>query len=141
MKVRTGDTVTFTKTIGAADLDQFVLLSGDDYEAHTDDDFMKDTPFGRRIVHGALLVGLMSAAGTKMIRAMKLRGDGTTPVALGYDRVRFVGPVFVGDTIAATYTVTEIDAERARSLAELTLANQAGKTVAVATHVMKWLEP
>lgn len=140
MKVRPGDSVVFTKAIGEVELDQFVSLSGDDYEAHTDDIAMKDTPFGQRIVHGALLVGLMSAAGTSMIRAMEARGDQTVPVALGYDRIRFTAPVFIGDTITVSYTVVQTDRVKQRSIAELVLTNQSGATVAVASHVMKWLE-
>jgi 3-hydroxybutyryl-CoA dehydratase len=139
MLIQTGDTVNFTKTITEAELSAFVAISGDDYEAHTDEAFMAKSSFGQRLVHGALLVGLMSAAGTKMIRQVKLHGDTTTPVSLGYDRVRFVAPVFIGDTVTVSYTVTATDPARARSTADLVAANQAGVTVAVGEHVMKWL--
>ncbi|GGA40354.1 MaoC/PaaZ C-terminal domain-containing protein [Pelagibacterium lentulum] len=141
MKVQVGDKVSFSKAVSEAELAAFVGLSGDDYEAHTDDDFMKNTAFGQRIVHGALLVGIMSAAGTRMIRVMKARGDTTTPVALGYDRMRFTAPVFIGDTITASYSVTDVDPDKSRSVAALELVNQNGATVAVANHIMKWLAP
>lgn len=34
--------------------------------------------------------------------------DTETPVSLGYDRIRFTAPVFLGDTITVTYTITEL---------------------------------
>jgi 3-hydroxybutyryl-CoA dehydratase len=136
-----GLSVSYTASPSAEDVARFVELSGDDYEAHTDEAFMARSQFGRRIAHGALLVGYMSAAGTKAIRASQARGNTTVPVSLGYDRMRFVGPVFFGDTVTVTYTVTGVDAERRRSVATLEASNQNGQTVAVAEHIMKWLHP
>lgn len=141
MKVEVGDRISFTRRISEADVAAFVAISGDDYEAHTDAVAMAGSSYGQRIVHGALLVGLMSAAGTRLIRAVKARGDTTTPVSLGYDRLRFVAPVFFGDRITVSYVVTTVDAGRERSSAELVASNQAGVTVAVGVHVMKWLSP
>lgn len=141
MKVVVGDSVSFTKTVTAADVAAFVALSGDDYEAHTDAAFMARSSFGQQIAHGALLVGLMSAAGTRMIRAMQARGDDAVPVSLGYDRLRFVAPVFFGDEITISYIVDAVDESRLRSTASLTATNAAGVTVAVGEHVMKWLHP
>ena len=139
MKIAIGDSTEFSKTVTEADIATFVALSGDDYEAHTSDEFMKSSSFGRRIAHGALLVGFMSAAGTRMIRLMKERGDTTTPVSLGYEKMRFVAPVFPGDTITVRYAVTAVDPDRARSTASLEVINHTGATVAVAEHIMKWL--
>jgi 3-hydroxybutyryl-CoA dehydratase len=141
MKVEVGERVGFTKRITEADVVAFVAISGDDYEAHTDEALMARSSYGQRLVHGALLVALMSAAGTKLIRAVKARGDDTTPVSLGYDRLRFVAPVFFGDLVTVTYVVTSVDRERARSSAELVASNETGVTVAIGEHVMKWLQP
>ena len=63
---------------------------------------------------------------------------GWTTVALGYDRLRFTAPVRIGDTITVNYTVTEIVDERARSIADITITNQHGETVAVALGLLKW---
>lgn len=139
MRVRVGDAVEYARIVSEEDVAQFVAVSGDDYEAHTDAVHMAATSFGARIAHGALLVGLMSAAGTRMIRAMQARGDTSVPVSLGYDRLRFVAPVFFGDHVTVRYAVTDIDADRLRSVAEVTATNQVGAVVAVATHLMKWL--
>ena len=57
----------------------------------------------RLIAHGALLVGYMSTASTQM--ATRSRADASvTGVSLGYDRMRFLAPVFFGDTITVDYT-------------------------------------
>ena len=139
MLIAIGDSVSFTKTITEDDVAAFVAISGDDYEAHTDDAFMARSSFGKRIVHGALLVGLMSAAGTRRIRLMQQRGDTSVPVALGYDRLRFTAPAFIGDAVTVTYRVTGLDPVRLRSTADLIATNQTDATVAVGEHVMKWL--
>lgn len=125
--------------VTAADVSDFVRISGDDYEAHTDADFMAKSAFGQPIAHGALLVGYMSAVGTMAIRAAQARGNGDVPVSLGYDRLRFVAPVFFGDTVTASYSIKSVDEARRRSLADVAVVNQHGVTVAVAEHVMKWM--
>lgn len=139
MLVRVGDSVTFGKTVTEADVLGFAEISGDFYEAHVDAAAMAASPFGQRIAHGALLVGLMSAAGTALIDLMRRRGDATQPVSLGYDRIRFIAPVFFGDRINLDYVVTAVDPERQRSTAHLEARNQVGEVVAVAEHIMKWL--
>lgn len=135
----TGISVTRMFTPTAAHVRQFVEISGDDYEAHTDPEFMAGSSFGQPIVHGALLVGYMSAVGTAAIRAAQSRGNSDVPVSLGYDRMRFVAPVFFGQAVTAKYTISSVDEARRRSLAEVTVVNADGATVAIAEHVMKWL--
>ena len=61
-----------------------------------------------------------------------------TAVSLGYDRVRFLGAVYFGDTITVNYTVTEIDEERPRSSSTIKVVNQKD-VVAIATHILKWV--
>ncbi len=60
------------------------------------------------------------------------------PVSAGSDRVRFLQPVLLGDTITAHYTVDSVDKERGRSIAKVKVVNQNGETVAVADHIMRW---
>jgi acyl dehydratase len=68
------------------------------------------------------------------------KGIDSTPVSLGYDRMRFLGPVYIGDTIEVVYTITEIDEARRRSRAKIEIRNQRGDLVAVAEHLMKWVK-
>ena len=63
-----------------------------------------------------------------------------TPVSLGYDKVRFLGAVFIGDTVTLTYTVAEIDPVKRQSLSDIKVVNQNGELVAVARHVMRWVK-
>jgi acyl dehydratase len=66
-------------------------------------------------------------------------GIDSTPVSLGYDRMRFVAPVYFGDTITVTYTISQVDMDRRRTTAMIEITNQKGNTVAVAEHAMKWV--
>ncbi|HQS07668.1 MAG TPA: MaoC/PaaZ C-terminal domain-containing protein [Xanthobacteraceae bacterium] len=138
MHAKVGDKVKFSKTVGESDVYLFAGLTGDLSGNHVDSEFMKNSMFGQRIAHGALLVGYMSTASTRMIEKSLEQGFDSTPVSLGYDGIRFVKPVFFGDTILVTYTIAEVDAERRRTLAQVDVTNQRGETVAVGKHHMKW---
>ena len=100
---------------------------------------MKRSVYGQRIAHGALLVGFMSTASTMIIDQVATHDTSETPVSLGYDRVRFLKPVYMHDTITVHYVIEEIDRERRRSRAKIHLVNQHGHTVAVAEHILKWV--
>ena len=100
---------------------------------------LEKTNLGRRIAHGALIVGYMSTVSTISIDHV-IHKDGLAdfPVNAGYDRIRFLKPVLLGDTVTAHYTVTSVDKERGRSVAKVEVLNQKGDTVAVADHIMRW---
>ena len=100
---------------------------------------MRNTPYGRRIAHGALLVGYMSTASTMVSNLMAERVPSIFPVSLGYDKVRFLKPVFLGDTITVRYTIDSIDAAKNCTLAKVEVTNEKGEIVAAATHLMTWL--
>lgn len=106
-----GEKVSFAKTVGEVDVTLFTGLSGDHYAAHTNHEFMKQSVYGQRIAHGALLVGYMSAASTRMIEHAQRKGQSGTPVSLGYDRLRFLAPVLFGDTVTVEYALTAVDQE------------------------------
>src|SRR5436853_6808104 len=136
--VAVGDTTSFTKTVGEYDVYTFAGVSGDFAPNHVNKAYMEKSRYGALIAHGALLVGYMSAASTLM--AGKSRNDpSVTGVSLGYDRMRFLAPVFFGDTITVSYTIASIDREKLRATAEIKIANQDGTLVAVATHLLKWV--
>ncbi|HEY8440656.1 MAG TPA: MaoC/PaaZ C-terminal domain-containing protein, partial [Xanthobacteraceae bacterium] len=137
--VRIGDSVTFSKTVGETDIYMFAGITGDFSVNHVNEQYMAQSKFGRRIAHGALMVGYMSTCSTMMIEQCRGATSATTPVSLGYDRVRFLAPVFIGDTITLTYTIAEVDAQKRRSLADIEVVNQNGVQVAVARHVLRWV--
>jgi acyl dehydratase len=136
--VSVGDQVSFSKTVGESDIYLFAGITGDFSGNHVDEEFMKGSVYGRRIAHGVLLVGYMSTCSTMMIARASGTASGETPVSLGYDRIRFLGAVFIGDTITVTYRIAEIDPERRRSRSEIEVRNQHGELVAVAQHILKW---
>lgn len=129
-----GSSVATSRTISESDLYLFAGVSGDLGSNHMDEEYAKKhTAFGRRVVHGAYLVGLASAASTLIgERYNKGRYRGAS---YGYDKVRFVRPVFIGDTITMTYTVKEMDSEKLRTYADVVGTNQAGTVVFAAVHI------
>lgn len=137
--VSAGDRVQFAKTVSESDVYLFAGITGDLAPNHVDEEYMRATPYGRRIAHGALLIGFMSTASTMMVERHGRLAQGETPVSLGYDRIRFTAPVFLGDTITVTYTIAEIDPSRRRSRSRIAVTNQRGETVAVAEHILKWV--
>jgi acyl dehydratase len=136
--VSVGDQVSFSKTVGEYDVYGFAGITGDFSGNHVDEEFMKRSVYGRRIAHGVLMVGYMSTCSSMMIEKSRGTESGETPVSLGYDRIRFLGPVFIGDTVTVTYRIAEVDAERRRSRSEIEVRNQDGELVAVAQHILKW---
>ncbi len=138
--VNIGDRVSFSKTVGETDIYLFAGITGDFSGNHVDEEYMKRSSYGRRIAHGALLVGFMSTTSSLMIAEVERKGIDETPVSLGYDRVRFIKPVFINDTVTVTYTISELDLDKRRSRAKIEVVNQGGATVAVAEHIMAWVK-
>jgi acyl dehydratase len=128
-----GRSVTFTKTVAESDIYLFGGISGDLGPNHCDEEYMKKTRYGRRIAHGVLIIGFMSTCSTKII---ELAGNQPT-VSYGYDKVRFVRPVFINDTISVTYTVASRDETQGKIWSDVVAKNQHGDVVAVATHILR----
>ncbi len=132
--LKVGDSVTFSKTVGESDVYLFAGITGDFSPNHVDKEVMAGTPYKERIAHGVLSIGFASTTSTLMIEK-----SGGKAVSLGYDRIRFVGPIFIGDTVTVTYTISEIDEENLRTRAEIEIANQRGEVCTVAQHILKFL--
>ena len=98
------------RTITDADLVGFSGLTGDYSELHTSDVYAHNSQFGRRIAHGML--GLAYAHGLMWPRTGELREMAVA--FLGIDGWRFMGPVFVGDTIFVDYELAELRDSRSR---------------------------
>ena len=137
--VQPGQSVEFAKTVGETDIYLFAGITGDLSSNHVNEQVMSRSQYGRRIAHGALMIGFMSTASTRMIEQHAGMSETETAVSLGYDRIRFLGPVFIGDTITVRYVIKEVDPERRRSRSEITVTNQDGDVVAVGEHILKWV--
>ena len=134
-----GESVRFEKTVGESDVYLFAGITGDLNANHVNEAFMRKTDFGRRIAHGALVLGFVSTASTQMIELGLSRADNFVPVSVGYDRVRFIAPVFIGDTITVDYTISAIDQDKLRTVAEIEINTDDERLVVVAQHHLKWI--
>jgi 3-hydroxybutyryl-CoA dehydratase len=137
--LRPGQEVSFSKTVGEADVYMFAGITGDLSSNHVNEQVMSHSKYKHRIAHGALMIGFMSTASTRMIDVHAGPSESETPVSLGYDKIRFLGAVFIGDTVTVNYKIRQIDAERRRSYSEITVINQDGNLVAVGEHILKWV--
>lgn len=99
-----GERAEFSKTISESDVYMFAGITGDMNPVHIDETEAAQSFAQRRIVHGALLSGMISTA-----IGMKLPGPGT--IYMEQDS-RFVKPVFFGDTVKAVVEIKEILNER-----------------------------
>ena len=135
--LKIGDTTSFTKTVSESDVYQFAGITGDFSPNHVNKAYMEKSSYGRLMAHGALIVGFMSTVSTQIIAHSREAEE--TPVSVGYDKVRFLKPVFLGDTITVAYTVSEIDFVRRRSTAGIEVTNQNDELVAVASHILQWV--
>jgi acyl dehydratase len=98
------------RTITDADLVGFAGLTGDYSELHTSDVYAEASQFGRKVAHGML--GLAYAHGLMWPRTGELRE--TAVAFLGINDWKFVGPIFVGDTIFVDYELAELRDSRSR---------------------------
>jgi acyl dehydratase len=129
--VEVGEGVSFSKTIGESDVLLFAGVTGDFARHHIDEAFMRESPFGGRIAHGVLLLGLASTTSTAIADRI-----GRQTVSYGYDKVRFTAPVRIGDTIRIDYTVSSVDEAAERIRSDIRGYRQDGQLCLVATHIL-----
>lgn len=126
--LRTGQSFETTgRTVTETDLVQFAMLSGDWNPLHVDKTAAEATEFGRPVVHGvcglAILGGLVYAAGWFATTAEAL---------LGFDELRFLRPLFPGDTVRCRMTIENVRVtSKGKGLVQrgLVLVNQRGEAV------------
>ena len=121
MKFKPGDTASLSRTIGDDDIRAFANATGDHNPLHLDEEFGKQTRFGKRIAHGMLSASLISA-----VIANDLPGQGS--IYLG-QTLQFVAPVFLGDTVTARVTVTSIREDKPIIKLETVCTNQRNEVV------------
>lgn len=95
-----GDKASRTTVITDEMIRAFADLTGDTNPVHLDDTYAAGTRFGRRIAHGMIAAGLISAA-----LANDLPGPGTVYLS---QMLQFKGPVYPGDTITTTVEVKSV---------------------------------
>ncbi|MBX3299741.1 MAG: MaoC family dehydratase [Acidobacteria bacterium] len=118
MDLKIGDTFTITREITDDLVRAFAEVSGDHNPIHLDDEFAKQTRFGRRIAHGMLSGAFISAVLGNEFR-------GLTIVYLSQS-MRFTAPTFIGDVITTTATITAIRKDKGIVTIETVCSNQDG---------------
>lgn len=94
-----GDSYTFTRTITMEDVRVFADVTGDDNPLHVDEAYAKTTRFGKPIVHGVFLMGIVSK-----VLGRDFPGHGSVAVGIS---ARFLRPVPVGSEIRCEVRVSE----------------------------------
>lgn len=99
--IEIGMSVSYSQTITDADVKQFAGISGDHNPVHVDDVFAENSRYKKRIAHGLISGSFFSA-----LFGTKLPGPGCVYVSQSFN---FKRPVYLGDTVTAVATVTNID--------------------------------
>lgn len=116
-----GEKDSTSKEITAAVVEAFADLSNDHNPLHLDEEFAKTTQFGKRIAHGMISAGLISA-----VHGTKLPGMGAIYMN---QSLKFRRPVFLGDTLTAWAEVKEKDDAKKRVTMKNWVENQNGEVV------------
>lgn len=130
-----GDTFVFSKTVSESDVYLFAGITGDLSANHVNEEYMAASPYNTRIAHG-----LLSLAYTSYTSTCAAQTSSMYCVSYGYDRVRFLGAVLIGDTVNVKYTICEKNEDKMTTTADIELKNQRGELCLVARHILKFFK-
>jgi len=116
-----GDKAFRSLTIGDDTIRAFAEVTGDTNPVHLDDDYAAGTRFGRRIAHGMIAAGLVSAT-----LANDLPGPGTVYLN---QTLKFKLPVYPGDTVTAIVEVLTVRHDKPIVTLSTVCTNQDDKVV------------
>ena len=120
-EMKIGDSASFTKTVTDTDVYMFAGITGDFNPAHVNQVEAEKGMFGKRIAHGMLSAGFISA-----VLGTLLPGPGT--IYMGQE-LRFTRSVAIGDTITATCTLAEMIREKNRVTLDTVCTDENGEIV------------
>ncbi len=128
MNLKVGDSFSKSRLVTDELVRAFAEVSGDYNPIHLDEEFAKDTRFGRRIAHGMLSGAFISAVlGFELVERKIIYLSQT---------MKFTAPVYIGDTVTTTSTVKEIREEKNILTMETVCTNQNGETVVTGEAVL-----
>jgi acyl dehydratase len=124
---------TTGRTITEADIVLHAGQTGDFYPHHMDAEWCRTQPFGQRMAHGTLVFSVAVGMTAGVINSQAM--------SYGYDRLRFVRPVFIGDTIRVRVAIKDKrdDPKRPQHgvvVEACEVTNQRGETVLVCEHLL-----
>lgn len=120
------------RTITETDIVLHAGQTGDFYPHHMDAEWCKTQEFGQRVAHGTLIFGV----------AVGMTASAVNPQAFsyGYDRLRFIKPVFIGDTISVRVTIADKREHRRPGhgmvVERCEVVNQRGEAVLACDHLL-----
>ena len=123
---------TFGRTITEADIVTHAGQTGDFFPHHMDAEWCKTQPFKQRIAHGTLTFSV----------AIGMTATEINPEAFskGYVRLRFIKPVYIGDTIRVTIVISEKKESKKPRFGQVTehveVFNQKNEIVMVCDHIL-----
>lgn len=120
-KYSIGDAFATQRTISKEDVKLYGQLTGDFNPIHFDENYAKTTRFNKPIVHGMLIIGLIS-----QIIGNHLPGEGTIYAT---QNIKFIKPVFIEDTIQSIVTIKNIDIDKRKYTLETICKNQFNEVV------------
>jgi len=97
---------THARTLTEADVVNFAGVTGDFNPLHMDETYARTTRFGRRVPHGQLIFVLSLGLAERCIVSLFQAG---VIAFYGVDRLRFVKPVFIGDTFRLARRVDAVE--------------------------------
>ena len=122
---------TATKKITAADIDFHAKESGDYFPHHMDEEWCKTQPFKKRMAHGTLILTIAVGLTADVINEASM--------TYGFDRVRFIKPVFIDDSL---YVMTKIKEKKEHKkpgyglvIEQVEAFNQDNELVMVCEHI------
>ena len=121
MEILPGSTAQRSKTITKDDIQRFADLTGDHNPVHLDEQFAGTTRFKRPIAHGMLVASQVSS-----VLANELPGPGSIYLS---QTLKFIAPVYPGDTVTATVTVIALREDKPVLTLETICTNQLGQRV------------
>ena len=124
--------VSMGRTVTEADIVNHAGQTGDFFPQHMDAEWMKSQPGGQRIAHGTLILSVSVG--------MTASDINPESISYGYDRIRFIKPVFIGDTITVRATISDKrphkkSTEKGLLIEDVEVTNQRGQIVLAFQHL------
>ncbi len=113
-----GQVYEVKRTVTSDMVQLFAEATGDKNPVHLDEEYAKNTIFGKRIAHGILSLGLISA-----VLGVEFPGAGTIYLM---QNAKFKRPVYVGEEVIVRLTVKEVDTEKSRLLLSTEVVKEDG---------------